>query len=76
MRELVNQIAQALVDDPQGVRVDEITSSQTRVLELKVAKSDVGKIIGRNGRTARALRTIVNAVSSKEKQRTFLEIIE
>ena len=76
MKELVNVIAQALVDDPQGVSVSEVKSTQTRVLELKVAKSDVGKIIGRQGRTASALRTIVNAVSSKLNQRTILEIIE
>lgn len=76
MRELVTQIARALVDDPHCVTVSEIGASRTRVLELKVAKSDVGKIIGRQGRTANAMRTIVNAVSSKLRQRTILEIIE
>jgi hypothetical protein len=56
--------------------VDEVSSGQTMVLELHVAKPDIGKVIGRQGRTAHALRTIINAASAKEKKRTVLEIVE
>lgn len=76
MKELINYIAQALVDQPEEVTVTEIVGNQTTVLELKVAKADLGKVIGKQGRTARAMRTILNATSAKLKKRTVLEIIE
>ena len=76
MRELILYIAKALVDNPEQVSVDEIEGNQTSVLELKVAKEDLGKVIGKQGRTARAMRTILSASSAKIKKRTVLEIIE
>lgn len=76
MKNLVAYIAQNLVDNPHSGLVDEVSSGQTMVLELHVAKPDIGKIIGRQGRTAHALRTIMNAASAKEKKRTVLEIVE
>ena len=76
MKDLINYIAQALVDHPEQVSVNEIEGNQTTVLELKVAKEDIGKVIGKQGRTARAMRTILNAASAKIKKRTVLEIVE
>jgi uncharacterized protein len=76
MRELIFYIAKALVDSPEEVSVEEIEGNQTSVLELKVAKEDLGKVIGKQGRTARAMRTILSAASAKIKKRTVLEIIE
>jgi predicted RNA-binding protein YlqC (UPF0109 family) len=76
MKDLVNYIAQALVDHPEEVSVTEVEGNQTSVLELKVAKEDLGKVIGKQGRTARAMRTILGAASAKIKKRTVLEIIE
>ena len=76
MKEIIETIAQALVDQPYFVSVNEIDGTHTAILELKVAKSDIGKVIGKNGRTAGALRTILSAVSAKAKKRTVLEIIE
>ncbi|MEE4313733.1 MAG: KH domain-containing protein [Desulfofustis sp.] len=76
MKELISYIARALVDLPDEVTVTEIEGNQTTVLELKVAKSDLGKVIGKKGRTASALRTILNATSAKLKKRMVLEIIE
>jgi len=76
MKDLINFIAQALVDHPEQVSVTEVEGSQTSVLELNVAKEDLGKVIGKHGKTARAMRTILNAASAKEKKRTVLEIIE
>ncbi|MBU2623169.1 MAG: KH domain-containing protein [Proteobacteria bacterium] len=76
MKELIYYIAQALVDNPEQVTVSEIEGNQTSVLELKVAKEDLGKVIGKQGRTARAMRTILSAASAKIKKRTVLEIIE
>lgn len=76
MKELISFIAQALVDFPNEVTVSEVEGNQTTVLELKVAKEDLGKVIGKQGRTAQAMRTILSAVSSKIKKRTVLEIIE
>ncbi|MDX2447708.1 MAG: KH domain-containing protein [Desulfobacterales bacterium] len=76
MRELVFYIAKALVDNPEQVSVEEVEGNQTSVLELKVAKEDLGKVIGKQGRTARAMRTILSAASAKIKKRTVLEIIE
>ena len=76
MKELIKYIAQALVDHPEQVSVEEVEGNQTSVLELKVAKEDLGKVIGKQGRTARAMRTILSAASAKVKKRTVLEIIE
>ena len=76
MKELITYIAQALVDNPDEVTVSEIEGNQTSVLELKVAKEDLGKVIGKQGRTARAMRTILSAASAKIKKRTVLEILE
>ncbi len=76
MKELIKYIAQALVDNPDDVSVAEVEGNQTSVLELKVAKEDLGKVIGKQGRTARAMRTILSAASAKVKKRTVLEIIE
>ncbi len=74
MKELVENIARALVDDPDSVTVTEVTGSHTLILELRVAKTDIGKVIGKKGRTANALRTIVSAVSAKKKIHAVLEI--
>ncbi len=76
MRDLINYIAKALVDNPDRVEVSEVEGNQTSVLELKVAKEDLGKVIGKQGRTARAMRTILSAASAKVKKRTVLEIVE
>lgn len=76
MKELIGFIARALVDHPGEVSVDEIAGNQTSVLELKVSKEDLGKVIGKQGRTAKALRTILSAAAAKENKRTILEIIE
>ncbi len=76
MKELIDYIAKALVDNPDEVTVTEVEGDQTSVLELKVAKEDLGKVIGKQGRTARAMRTILNAASAKVKKRTVLEIVE
>lgn len=76
MKELVRAIAQALVDKPDEVEVREIEGEKTTVLELKVADTDLGKVIGRQGRTAHAMRTIVNAAATKLKKRAVLEILE
>jgi len=76
MKELVKFIAQALVDNPEEVQVNEIEGEQTSVIELKVAKEDLGKVIGKQGRTARAMRTILSAASTKIRKRAVLEILE
>lgn len=76
MKDLINSIAQALVDRPQEVSVAEVAGNQTSVIELRVAKEDLGKVIGKQGRTAHAMRTILSAASAKLKKRTVLEIIE
>jgi predicted RNA-binding protein YlqC (UPF0109 family) len=76
MKELVKFIAQSLVDNPEQVQVTEIQGEQTSVIELKVAKEDLGKVIGKQGRTARAMRTILSAASTKIRKRAVLEILE
>ncbi|HDH98479.1 MAG TPA: KH domain-containing protein [Deltaproteobacteria bacterium] len=76
MKELVEYIARALVDNPEAVKVNEVEGEQTSVIELKVSKEDLGKVIGRQGRTARAMRTILNAASTKLRKRSVLEILE
>ncbi|MFO7972142.1 MAG: KH domain-containing protein [Desulfobacterales bacterium] len=76
MKELIDYIAKALVDNPDQVTVSEVEGNRTSVLELKVAKEDLGKVIGKQGRTARAMRTILSAASAKLKKRSVLEILE
>ena len=76
MKDLIRLIAEALVDYPEMVSISEIDGTHSSVLELKVAKEDVGKIIGKQGRTAGAIRTILGAASGKLKKRTVLEIID
>ena len=76
MKELVELIARSLVDLPEKVSVTEVQGSQCTVLELKVEKSEIGKVIGKQGRTAQAMRTILSAASAKVKKRVVLEILE
>lgn len=76
MKKLIKLIAEALVDEPDQVSVRELEGDHTSVYELRVAKTDIGKVIGKHGRTANAMRTIVGAVSAKEKKRSMLEIVE
>lgn len=76
MKELITRLAKALVDHPDQVQVTEVEGNQTTVLELKVAKEDLGKIIGKEGRNARSMRIILGAASAKLKKRTVLEILE
>jgi len=76
MKELIKYIAQALVDIPDKVEVTEIVGEQTSVIELRVAKEDLGKVIGKQGRTAKAIRMILSAASAKMHKRAVLEIIE
>jgi predicted RNA-binding protein YlqC (UPF0109 family) len=76
MKDLVTRIAQALVDHPEQVIVTAVEGNQITVLELKVAKEDLGKVIGKEGRNALAMRTILGAAAAKLKKRTVLEIIE
>lgn len=76
LKQLIEFMAKALVDKPDEVQVDEIVGEQTTVVELKVAKEDLGKVIGKQGRTARSMRTILNAASTKLDKRSVLEIVE
>ncbi len=76
MKELVEAIARALVDQPDHVQVTEIEGEQTTVLELRVAKEDLGKVIGKQGKTARAMRTLLAAAGMKIRKRFVLEILE
>ena len=76
LKDLIHYVSKSLVDMPESVEVNEILGEQTTVVELKVDKSDLGKVIGKQGRTARALRTILNAASTKLKKRSVLEILE
>ncbi|MBX2995930.1 MAG: KH domain-containing protein [Bdellovibrionaceae bacterium] len=76
LKELVEYMAKSLVDSPDDVEVNEVIGEQTTVVELKVAKSDLGKVIGKQGRTARSMRTILNAASTKLNKRSVLEIVE
>ena len=76
MRELIEYIAKALVDEPEGVQVAEVEGERVTVIELRVAQSDVGKVIGKQGRTARAIRTLLNANATKLRKRAVLEILE
>ncbi len=76
MKELIENIAKALVDNPDQVSVTEVEGEQTTVLELRVAQSDLGKVIGKQGRTARAIRTLLGAAGMKLRKRFVLEILE
>jgi len=76
MKDLIKYIAQALVDHPEQVEVSEVVGEQTSVIELRVAKEDLWKVIGKQGKTAKAMRTILSAASTKVRKRTVLEIIE
>ncbi len=76
LKELLDVMVRALVDLPEQVRVSEITGEQTTVFELVVAKEDLGKVIGKQGKTAMALRTILTGASTKLRKRSVLEIVE
>lgn len=76
MKELIEMIARALVDQPENVEVKEVAGESTVVFELRVAQPDLGKVIGKQGRTARAIRTILGASGMKLKKRFVLEILE
>ena len=76
MRDLLEEIAKALVDNPEDVQVQEVEGEQTTVLELRVKNEDLGKVIGRQGRTARAIRTLLAAAGMKVQKRFVLEILE
>jgi uncharacterized protein len=75
-KEIVEYLARRLVDDPDAVRVDEVERDGAIVLQLHVARDDVGKVIGRQGRIARALRSVVRASAARREQRVLLEIVE
>lgn len=75
-RELVEYIAKALVDDPEGVEVNMIEGEKSTILELKVSPDDVGKVIGKHGRIAKAVRTVLAAVSTRTGKRVVLEILD
>ncbi len=76
MKELVEYIAKALVDEVGRIEISEIAGNQTNIIELKVAKEDIGKVIGRQGRTADAIRTILNCAAAKLSKRYILQIID
>ena len=76
MKELISYLVKALVDHPEQVDVRELQGEKTTVIELKVAREDLGKVIGKQGRTARAIRTILNAAGTKSGKRCVLEILE
>lgn len=76
LKDLVDFMARSLVDQPDKVSVNEVAGEQTTVVELSVAKEDLGKVIGKQGRTAKSMRTILNAASTKLNKRSVLEIME
>jgi predicted RNA-binding protein YlqC (UPF0109 family) len=76
MKDLITGILQALVDQPEKVSVKEIGGGETKVLEVRVAKTDMGKVIGKKGRTVQAIRTILSAAAGKTGKRYILEIVE
>jgi len=76
MKELVEFIAKALVDHPEDVNVNVIEGGRTKVLELKVHADDMGQVIGKHGRTAKSIRTLLNAAATKDNMRVVLEIVE
>ncbi|NEZ46062.1 KH domain-containing protein [Clostridium niameyense] len=75
MKALVETIAKALVDNPEDVQVNEVAGEQSIIIELKVAPDDMGKVIGKQGRIAKAIRTVVKAAAIKENKRVVVEII-
>jgi len=75
-KDLVEYIAKALVDDPSGVNVNVIEGEKSTILELKVADGDIGKVIGKHGRIAKAIRTILSAAATKKEKRVVLEILD
>ena len=76
LKQLIESIARALVDKPEAVEVTEVEGEQTTVIELRVAKEDLGKVIGKEGRMARSLRTILSAASTKVRKKSILEILD
>jgi uncharacterized protein len=76
MKELVEVLVKTLVDNPDGVQVTEVMGNNVIIIEVKVDKSDMGKVIGKHGQTASAIRTLLNATSAKLKKRAVLEILE
>ena len=76
MKDLITEIVKTLVDHPGEVSINEIGGAHTTVLEVRVAKTDMGKIIGKQGRTAKAIRTILSAVAGKTRDKYILEIVE
>ena len=76
MKELVQYLAKSLVSNPEAVEVREVERDEASVLELKVAKEDLGRIIGKQGRTAKSIRTILNAAASRSNRKVLLEIVE
>lgn len=76
MKELLEHIAKALVDDPDQVEIKQVDSERLIILELRVAPEDMGKIIGKQGRIAKAVRTVVNAAAIKENKRVVVEIVQ
>jgi predicted RNA-binding protein YlqC (UPF0109 family) len=76
LREFVDFMAKSIVDNPEEVKVTEIAGEKTTVIELRVATEDLGKVIGKQGRTAKAIRSILNAAAAKIKKRAVLEILE
>lgn len=76
LKDLVEHIVKKLVDKPEAVQVSEISGEQATIIELRVASEDLGKVIGKEGRTARSIRTLVHAAATKEKKRAVLEILE
>ncbi len=76
MIELIEFIVKALVDDSSAINITEVEGDKTTVFELRAAKSDIGKVIGKRGRTVGAIRTILNAISARQGKRTVLEIVE
>lgn len=76
LRDMIEEIARSLVDNPEEVQVSEVQGEQTTVLELRVAQDDLGKVIGKQGRTARAMRTLLAAAGMKHRKRAVLEILE
>jgi len=76
MKDLVHNIVEALVDHPDQIEIDEVKGDLTSVIELMVNRGDIGKVIGRQGRTAQAIRTILNAASAKSRKRVLFEILD
>jgi hypothetical protein len=76
LKELVEYLARALVDNPNEVRVEAVEDEKTTTLRLKVAPADLGRVIGKQGRTARAMRTLLHATAAKSRRRAILEILE